>query len=115
MRNTAQQFWDRWTELYAPSLIKQNKWINPKKSIEVGNVVLVADRSLKGDYKLARVVEVFPGIDGNVRKVRLCYNNFRPGEPLSSYAGAPDTKIIRAVQRLALIVAEDELNHDSIK
>ena len=64
---------------------------------------------------MARVIEVFPGIDGNVRKVRLCYKNFRTGEPLSSYAGAPDTKITRAVQRLALIVGEDELNHESIK
>ena len=43
-----------------------------------------------------------------VRKVRLIYKRFKPGEPVTEYAGATDTSVIRSVQRLALIVAEDE-------
>ena len=110
VRDTAEQFWKRWVELYVPTLVRQAKWLKPRRNIQPGEVVLVADRSLKGDYKLARVVETIPGPDGKVRKVRLSYKNFKPGEPLTSYSGAPDTVITRAVQRLALIIPEEEIN-----
>ena len=110
VRETADQFWKRWTELYAPTLIKQNKWLQPKRDLKEGDVVLVAEKSLKGTYKLARVIQTIPGADGRVRKVRLCYKNFKPGEPLSKYSGTSDTVITRAVQRLALIVEENQMD-----
>ena len=68
-------------------------------------MVLICDKNqFKGQYKLARVKEVFPGPDGYVRKVTLVYKNTRPGEPLSKYMGAPDTIVTRAIQRIALLV-----------
>ena len=103
------QFWLRWTELYAPSLIRQLKWHKPSKNLEPGDVVLICDKNqLKGHYKLARVEKVFPGRDGHVRKVSLTYKNHRPGEPLTQYLGAPDTTVTRAVQRLALLAPMDD-------
>ena len=55
------------------------------------------------------------GNDGNIRRVRLSYRNFKIGEPVSEYSGAQDTIITRAVQRLALLVSEDEVNPSIIK
>ena len=69
--------------------------------------MLITERGLKGNYKLAEVVETFPGPDGKVRKVSLRYKNFKPGESASVYKGALDTVVIRAVQRLALIVPSE--------
>ena len=69
---------------------------------------MIVDSGLKGNYKLAKIVEVYPGKNGMVRKVKLIYKRFKPGEPVTEYAGAADTSVIRSVQRLALIVAEDE-------
>ena len=57
---------------------------------------------------MARIVEVFPGPDGMVRRVKLTYKSYRPGEPVAQYAGASDIVVTRSVQRLALFVAEDE-------
>ena len=84
-------FWTRWTELYAPSLVKQTTWYNPQKNLKRGDIVLVAESGLKGSYKLARVVEVKIGKDGHVRSAKLAYKNCKVGEPLSEYSGAHDT------------------------
>ena len=103
----ADTFWKRWCELYAPSLIRQNKWCGAGRNLKPDDVVLVSDRNLlRGKYRLARVLEVYPGVDGQVRKVSLAYKNFAPGEAMSEYKGVGDTVITRAVQRLALLVPE---------
>ena len=105
-------FWTRWTELYAPSLVKQTKWYNPQKNLKRGDIVLVAESGLKSSYKLARVVEVKIGKDGHVRSAKLAYKNYKVGEPLSEYSGAHDTFITRAIQRLALLVPEEDINNE---
>jgi len=71
--------------------------------LQSGDVVLNAEKSLKITCKLARVLNTPPGPDGRVRKFHLCKRNFKPGECLENYSGAPNTVITRAFQRLALI------------
>ena len=34
-------FWRKWMELYAPTLIAQNKWFNKSRNLKVGDTVLV--------------------------------------------------------------------------
>ena len=105
-------FWIRWTELYAPSLVKQTKWFNPQKNLKRGDIVLVAESGLKGSYKLARVIEANIGKDRHVRSAKLAYKNFKVGEPVSEYSGAHDTIITRAIQKLALLVPEEDINNE---
>ncbi len=82
------------------TLLMQNKW---KK--ESANLVLVMDGGQlgKGQFKLARVVQVFPGKDGKVRKVQLAYKNYKVGEKVIEYRGAHDTFVERSVQRLVTL------------
>ena len=70
--------------------------------------MIVADKNtLRGDYRLALVQDVFPGKDGKVRKVIVKYKSYRIGEKVHEYRGARDTVVSRAVQRLALLVPVD--------
>ena len=70
--------------------------------------MIVADKNtLRGDYCLALVKDVFPGEDGKVHKVTVQYNSCCTGERAHEYQGAKDTVVSRAVQRLALLVPVD--------
>jgi len=64
--------------------------------------------SMRSEYRLALVKEVYPGDDHKVRKVLLSYKNYKVGEKISQYSGAKDQLITRSVQRLVLIVPVDE-------
>lgn len=68
-----ENFWKRWTELYAPTLLVQCKRHTERRNLRPGDVVIVADKNtLTGDYRLVLVKEVLPGEDGKVR--RLAYS-----------------------------------------
>ena len=70
--------------------------------------MIVADKNtLRGDYRLALVQDVFPGEDGKMRKVTVKYKSHRTGENVHEYRGARDTVVSRTVQRLALLVPVD--------
>jgi hypothetical protein len=60
--------------------------------------------SLRGQYKLGVVKEVFPGEDGVVRKVSIAYKSFKVGEKVHQYSGCREVVVVRSVQRLALLV-----------
>lgn len=100
----SEDFWKKWTELYAPTLMYQQKWHKPQQNLQVGDIVVVIDSNqLKNQYKIARVHEVYPSDDGRVRKVALAYKNFKVGSKLVEYHGCKDTIIMRSVHRLALL------------
>ena len=105
VQSVVHDFWKRWTELYAPTLVVQRKWHTASRNLRPGDVVIVADKNtLRGDYRLALVKDVFPGEDGKVRRVTVQYKSCRTGESVHEYRGARDTVVSRAVQRLALVL-----------
>jgi hypothetical protein len=109
VQQISDQFWKKWVELCAPSLVVQRKWHKSSSNLQPGDVVLVLDRNtLRGDYRLGLIQKVFPGNDGKVRNVTLTYKNFKIGESCSKYNGVKDTVVTRSVQRLALLVPVDE-------
>lgn len=40
-----EEFWKKWTELYAPTLIVQRKWNTASRNLKPGDVVIVADKN----------------------------------------------------------------------
>jgi hypothetical protein len=102
-------FWVKWKELFVPTLVAQNKWYGKHRDLKVGDVVLMVDSNpLSKQYRLARVHEVFPGLDGRVRRVSLNYKNYRIQGGLIEYHGCKDTVVTRSVQRLALLVPVED-------
>ena len=79
---------------------------------------------LKDDYRIARVLEVFPDGKGLVRTVRVAYRRRDKREPVYLYWKKPLVQEVVAVQRLAVLQAsgdavptgglEDELPNDAL-
>ena len=68
----ANNFWHRWIKEYLPTLQKRGKWAVPKRNMEVGDLVLVADGKLpQRQWPLGLVTEVLVSRDGYVRSVRV--------------------------------------------
>jgi hypothetical protein len=105
VQSVVKEFWHNWRELYAPSLVWDQKWHTSTRNLEVGDVVLISEsNALKGEYRLGIVRNVFPSPDGLVRKVSLAYKNFKVGEKVYEYSGSPDVMVTRSVKRLSLLV-----------
>jgi len=68
----ADLFWRRWTQEYLPLLQERQKWLRPKRSFKVGDVVLVADTSLpRNAWMLGRITKVLPDSKGVVRSAEV--------------------------------------------
>ena len=98
-------FWQKWTELYAPTLIKQAKWFNEERPFQKDDVVMVADSNvLKGEYRIAVVHDVHPSRDGVVRRVSIRYMIYRSMTPDMKLVDGRPSIVERSAQRLALLV-----------
>ena len=104
-------FWEAWTQLYAPTLIKQSKWSQEERPLQIGDIVLVADSNvLRGEYRLARVVQVHPSKDGLIRRVTVEYIIYRTVTKKMKLVDGRPSALQRSVQRLALIIPVEELD-----
>ena len=58
-------FWETWTELYAPLMVHHAKWkVNP--NYKVGDVVQVSDsNSLRSQYYIAQLAATHPDKEGD--------------------------------------------------
>ncbi|XP_065195851.1 uncharacterized protein LOC135827251 [Sycon ciliatum] len=64
------EVWRRWLKELVPRLNVRAKWRGDKRTVEVGDVLLVVKKDTpRGKWPLGRVSEVFPGPDGVVRVV----------------------------------------------
>lgn len=69
----ADVFWRRWVKEYLPRLQERQKWLQPQRNFEVGDIVLVVDESTpRNAWPLGRVVDVMRNSkDGYVRRVSV--------------------------------------------
>jgi hypothetical protein len=113
----ANLFWRRWTKEYLPTLLERQKWNLKKRNLCVGDVVLVADDNFaRGNWPLARVVEVITGQDGMVRVAKVkttstvaTYSKKKRNEELNT-----STVILtRPVTKLCLLEMDQEDEKDN--
>ena len=65
-------FWKRWLKEYLPALQERAKWMKPRRSLEVGDLVFIADENVHHrKWPLGKVVDVFRGKDGHVRSAKV--------------------------------------------
>ena len=99
-------FWKKWHRDYFPTLIVRQKWHVDRRNVSIGDVVIVQDtNSLRGQWKLAQVIEVESSRDGKVRDVTLRYKLKRPGV---EYKGQRDVHLKRSVHRLVVLLPVEE-------
>ena len=71
VQHLAEKFWSRWKKEYLQLLQLRQKWAGEKRNLRVGDVVLLKDDTVRGQWPMGRVVEVHPSDDGLVRSVSL--------------------------------------------
>ena len=92
-------FWTKWTRFYFPSLIVRQKWHVEHRNLCIGDIVLVQDsNALRGQWKMGKVSDVYPGSDKKVRNVEVSYKGNNEKD------SANFIKIKRPVQRLVLLL-----------
>ncbi|KAG1966989.1 hypothetical protein F2P79_002628 [Pimephales promelas] len=65
-------FWIRWKKEYLLNLQHRQKWTKDRRNAKVGDIVLLQDVATpRNQWKLARVIEVYPGSDERVRRLKL--------------------------------------------
>ena len=104
-------FWKRMTRDFFPSLLIRTKWHVQKRNVKVNDLVMVQDSNLiRGDWRLGRVVEIYPDDKGVVRNVEVEYKLQNPDESPKVYKSKPFSRIRRAVQRLVVVMAAEEMD-----
>ena len=66
------EVWCRWKKEFLGSLQEWQKWIHPRKNLQVNDIFIVKEDYIpRNQWRVCRVVEVLPDEDGLARKVRL--------------------------------------------
>ena len=87
-------FWSRWRKEYVQTLQERVKWNNPRRNLQRGDLVLIADdRVPRNQWNMARVVDSRPDSKGQVRSVKVA---------------TATTTLERPIQKLVLILENEE-------
>ncbi|XP_055621992.1 uncharacterized protein LOC129765605 [Toxorhynchites rutilus septentrionalis] len=65
------QFWRRWTKEYLPTIANRSKWLEEVKALLVGDLVLIVDEATRNSWTRGRVIRVYPGKDGRIRRADI--------------------------------------------
>ena len=109
VQHLAAEFWDRWKKEFLLSLTTRQKWIRPRRNLQVNDVVIIKDDNQpRNKWQLARVAEVYPSDDGLVRKVKVLVADSSLNR--SGQRTEPVSYLERPVQKVVLLVANDDVD-----
>ena len=102
-------WWDRWIQDVLPTLVPCRRWKQIHRNVNIGDVVMMKYAgNVKDEYRLARVLEVYPDSKGLVRTVKVGYRRRDKREGSDVYWKKPLVEEKVAVQRLAMLQAVNE-------
>ena len=106
------QFWKNWIKLYFPSLLLRHKWHTSRRNLKVEDICLLQDESLfRSEWRMAKVMEVYPDKTGTVRNVLVQVKPIQDGS--SKYKSSQGYQVKRHVSKLLLLVpAEDQESNE---
>ena len=88
-----------------PALIPVRKWREKGANLQVGDIcAMISKDKHKTEFRLVKVLEVFPDLDNLVRTVRIGYRRRDGRERGQNYKAKALTEELVAVQRLAILV-----------
>ena len=68
----ANVFWKRWLKEYLPILQERQKWLCPKRNVQVGDLVLIVPENIsRGQWPKGLIEEIVPDKYGHVRQVTV--------------------------------------------
>ena len=103
------QFWKIWIRDFFPTLLVRHKWHVRQRNLMVDDVCLLKDQdAFRSEWKLARVVEVYPDRFGNVRNVEVLVKPAEDGSIIYKPSGGQLIK--RHVSNLLLLVPVEDQN-----
>ena len=91
----------------------RRKWVQPKRNLAVGDVVISKEsEGARNKWPLGRVVQVYPSEDGFVRKVKLLMAD---GD-LDDYGKrqGPPSYLERPIHKLVLLLTADEVVREDV-
>ena len=63
-------FWKRWSREYLPLLQERQKWLEKRRNVKEGDIVLIVDeRAPRGSWLMGKVEKTIPDANGFVRRV----------------------------------------------
>ena len=72
VQHLSDQFWSRWLKEYIPELQRRAKWLEPKRNLKVGDLVLLVDESTpRGLWPMGRIMNVKESGDFKVRSAEV--------------------------------------------
>ena len=98
--------------LYFPSLVIRQKWHVDKRNLCVGDVCVVKDsNAIRGEWRMARVTEVYPDRHKKVRNVEIMVKPKQGG--LGDYVPTAPQYLKRHVSNIIVLVPVEE--NDQLK
>ena len=106
VQRRADEFWRVWSRDYLSSLQYRRKWQQPQREVCVGDIVVVHDEhAFRGDWRLARVLEVLRSADGRVRSCRLVLGSSDSAPQIKH--PSPPVELVRPICKLSVMVPTD--------
>ncbi|XP_039546986.1 uncharacterized protein LOC120492801 [Pimephales promelas] len=99
----AEQFWGRWQKEYVSNIATRQRWLTPRRNMQVGDIVLEkADDLPRNEWRLAKVIETVVDKDGLVRRAKIRFGDRKLGKD-GKRLNKPSI-VDRPVQKLVLLL-----------
>lgn len=110
------RFWRKWSQLAGPNLFVRTKWHTAHRNVAIGDVIWLADQNaLRGQFRLARVIDVNTDRKGIVRDVYLrSFPSYpvatvKPTKKMKKHSTKiPATVLHRDVRRIVVLLPVEE-------
>ena len=110
------QFWRNWTNIYFPTLLKRQKWHHEQRNMRIGDVCLLKDsNSVRGEWRMCRVSQVFPDSQGRVRNIKVILPRSGQDQSAAYKGDAARSEVSRHVSNLIVIVPAEEVEDSGLE
>ena len=108
------EFWSRWRQEFLQNLQTRQKWTHPKRNLKINDIVISKeDSGCRNQWPLARVSEVYPSEDGQVRKCKILMSD----KSLDNQGRRQSKPVYlqRPVHKLVLLLAVEDQEEQKLK
>ena len=110
VQHIANEFWSRWRKAYLQSLQAHIKWQDGKRNFSVAVIVLVVqDESVRNQWPMARVIQVFKDSNGYVWSVKLKTGKTRNSDEGDRFLERPVSKVVLVLEQECVRFPNEEV------